>query len=165
MADWGLHFTLPQNTNGSFGDWAVVEGPQSGVWGGSYICVSKQTDTPALVANILKTLCCDSGTMKSLAEDRIIFTNNRRSMTEISGSSFPSDLFGGQNPVNVIIKAADNAQANNIVHDDPYIDLLFWKASVQYFDGAVSKEQVIDIFYKSVAEEYPEIVTPDSGAS
>ncbi len=81
MPAWGINFSMADASGsekdadgkhlggGSYGDWAVVTGPQSYNWGGSFICGAQGTDNAALVADIMKQLCCNKDIMYNISKD------------------------------------------------------------------------------------------------
>jgi hypothetical protein len=48
--------------NGSYGDWAIVKGPQGYYWGGTWLCAAAGSDNLELTKLIMKTMTCDKDT-------------------------------------------------------------------------------------------------------
>lgn len=171
---WGINYTLLGNSletpvaeggkeevgNGIFGDYAVCEGPQPYYWGGSWICAAKGTDNTELIKDIMRTLTCDSETMKQITLDTQDYTNNQKAMEEIGSSDFQSAFLGGQNHIKLFASTAKNISMDNISPYDQGLNESFQQAFMDYFNGNVTKEQALDNFYKAALIKYPELKMP-----
>ena len=171
---WGINFTLLGNSldtsiadggkaevgNGIYGDYAVCEGPQSYYWGGTWICAAAGTDNADLVKEVMKTLTCDSDTMKKITTDTQDYTNNKAAMEEIGNSDFKSDFLGGQNHVALFAEAAPKIDMSNISNYDQGCNEEIQTAMHDYFAGNVTKEKALENFYKAVIEKYPNLKKP-----
>lgn len=171
---WGINYTLLGNSletpvaeggkeevgNGIFGDYAVCEGPQPYYWGGSWICAAKGTDNTELIKDIMRTLTCDSETMKQITLDTQDYTNNQKAMEEIGSSDFQSAFLGGQNHIKLFASTAKNISMDNISPYDQGLNESFQQAFMDYFNGNVTKEQALDNFYKAALIKYPELKIP-----
>ncbi len=172
---WGINFTLlgyslatsvadggkKEVGNGIYGDWAVCEGPQSFYWGGTWICAAAGTDNISLVKDVMKTLTCDSATMKKITEDTEDYTNNKAAMEELAASSYSSAFLGGQNHIALFAKAAPNINMKNLTPYDQGLNESLQEAMSDYFDGTVTYDQALDNFYKSALEKYPNLKRPE----
>ncbi|MDR1674434.1 MAG: carbohydrate ABC transporter substrate-binding protein, partial [Oscillospiraceae bacterium] len=67
----------------SYGKWALVEGPQSYFWGGTWLAVSPNSDNADLVKATLEYFCKDAASMKKYAEATGDFVNNKKVMDEL----------------------------------------------------------------------------------
>ena len=106
---WGVEFTLMGNAGeDGYGDWAVCAGPQGFYWGNTVICASAHTDQPELCAYIIRSLTCDYGVLRSIAEDgnTMEFVNNMAVMDDLSAEGRTSDFLGGQNSFAVFSQCA-----------------------------------------------------------
>lgn len=171
---WGINFTLLGNSletpiaeggkeevgNGIFGDYAVCEGPQPYYWGGSWICAAKGTDNAELIKDIMKTLTCDSETMKQITLDTQDYTNNQKAMEEMGASDFQSAFLGGQNHIKLFASTAKTISMDNISPYDQGLNESFQQAFMDYFNGNATKEQALDNFYKAALIKYPELKIP-----
>jgi len=171
---WGINFTLLGNSlatptkeggkeevgNGIYGDYAVCEGPQSYYWGGTWICAAAGTDNAVLVADVMKTLCCDKATMKKITEDTQDYTNSVSGMKEIANSDFKSAFLGGQNHIKLFSSAAAKIDMSNISSYDQGLNEEFQKAFKDYFDGKVTKDKALENFYTAAIEKYPSLKKP-----
>lgn len=169
---WGINFTLLGNSletptaeggkaevgNGAYGDYAVVAGPQSYFWGGTWICAAKGGDNIDLVKDVMKVLTTDKDTMKKITEDTQDYTNNKTAMGEIAASDFKSDFLGGQNHIALFAEAATKIDMSNISSYDQALNEALQGAMKDYFNGNATKEEAYDLFYKTVGEKHAELV-------
>jgi hypothetical protein len=168
---WGINFTLLGNSlatpvseggkeevgNGIYGDYAVCEGPQSYYWGGTWICAAAGTDNAILVAQIMKTLCCDSETMVQITKDTQDYTNTISGMNTLANSNFQSSFLGGQNHIKLFSKSASKISMKNLSAYDQGLNEAFQEAMKEYFDGTVDKETALENFYRAALAKYPNL--------
>lgn len=169
MPAWGINFSMAEGSGakknddgsftpgGSYGDWAVVTGPQAFNWGGSFICGANGTDNAKLVADIMKKLCCDKDIMFNISKDTSDFVNNKEANKMLEEKNVTSDFLGGQSLVKALSSAADNINCSNVSpYDQMYIESLMAKMK-DYYQGKVSKEKAIDNFKNEVIKSYPDL--------
>lgn len=173
MPAWGVDFVMAQNSlakaeadggkqeagNGVYGDWAATIGPESYNWGGTWLCAAKGTDNPDIVADIMKTICCDDATMKKIVEEKNDFVNNKAVMEELAKSDYKSEFLGGQNPLQMYCDAAEKIDMSRISPYDQGLNEEFQTAMHDYFNGTVDKDTAIKNFYTAITEKYPELKT------
>lgn len=170
---WGINFTLLGNSladpeapaevgNGIYGDYAVCEGPQNWYWGGTWICAAAGTDNAALVGEVMRTLTCDSETMKQITLDTEDYTNNMAAMNEIANDpDYGSAFLGGQNHIALFADAAPGIDMSNIGPYDQGLTEEFQKAFKDYFDGEVADvDTALQNFYTAAIEKYPALSAP-----
>lgn len=144
--------------NGTFGQWAVCQGPQPFFWGGTWLCAARGTDNAALIADIMRTVCCEEATAQQMAQHSMEFVNNRRVMRELAASSLMDmPLLGGQNAYAVMYNTAQHIEPQNITAYDQGIHEAFQAACREYFDGKISKEAAWQKFLATVWLKYPEL--------
>ncbi len=163
----GIHFWMPDKSgsskdaegkyvgDGSYGDWAVVTGPQSFNWGGSFVCGAKGTDNAALVKDIMLKLCCDSEILYHISKEQQDFVNNKEANAKLEADGVVSDFLGGQSLVKVLSEVADNIDGNNVSpYDQGCIENLRI-AMKDYYEGKVDKETAIGKWKDLVIRQYP----------
>lgn len=167
MPAWGINFTMAENSGakknddgtftpgGSYGDWAVVVGPQSFNWGGSFICGAKGTDNAALVKDIMLKLCCDESIMYNISKDTSDFVNNKAANDKLDEDGVTSDFLGGQSLVAVLKDAADKIDCSNVSPYDQGCMENLMTAMKDYFNGKKSKEDAIANWKELVLKQYP----------
>lgn len=169
MPAWGINFSLAEGSGakknddgsftpgGSYGDWAVVTGPQAFNWGGSFICGATGTDNAALVKDIMLKLCCDKDVMYNISKDTSDFVNNKAANEQLDKDGVTSDFLGGQSLVKALSAAADKIDCSNVSpYDQMYIESLMAKMK-DYYQGKVDKETAINNFKDEVIKSYPDL--------
>ena len=168
---WGINFTLLGNSlatpvkeggkeevgNGIYGDYAVCEGPQSYYWGGTWICAATGTDNQSLVKDILLQMTTNDDVMREIIEKDDDFVNNQDVIVEMADSSYASKILGGQNPLGIYNEGVSKLDLSNLSSYDQGCNEEFQHAMKNYFEGSATKEEALDLFYKSVLEKYPEL--------
>jgi hypothetical protein len=168
---WGINFTLlgnslaipesaggkPEVGNGIFGDYAVTQGPESYYWGGTWICAAKGGDNIDAVREVMKILTCDAETMKNITLDTEDYTNNQTAMNEIANSDYGSPFLGGQNHIALFADAAARIDMSNVTAYDQGLNEEFQTAMRGYFDGSLTMDAALDVFYDAAIEKYPEL--------
>ena len=142
--------------NGSYGDWAIVKGPQGYYWGGTWLCAAKGSDNLELTKLIMKTMTCDKDTLLGIVHDFNDFTNNEAAMTEVANSDFSSAFLGGQNYISVLLDSAKSIKFLASPYDQGCNEKI-QEAMRGYFNGTVTYEEAMDNFYTLVLEKYPEL--------
>lgn len=133
--------------NGSWGDWAAIEGPAPYYWGGYWICVAEGSDNANLAADIIYQMTCNPDIMEEMISEEWPFCNNKTVMEKIAEEGMPNEFLGGQNVTEQYCAVAD---AIRIEHTTPYdFDLsdLFQYQMKSYFDGEVDLDEALDAFY------------------
>ncbi|MEN6340452.1 MAG: carbohydrate ABC transporter substrate-binding protein [Clostridiaceae bacterium] len=164
---WFFDFTLAPATladseaeaavgNGSYGDWAIVKGPQGYYWGGTWLCAAAGSDNLELTTLIMKTMTCDKDTLVGIVNDFNDFTNNEEAMTEIANSDFSSAFLGGQNYISVLLDSAKSIKFIASPYDQGCNEKLL-EAMRGYFNGTATYDEAMENFYTLVLEKYPEL--------
>ena len=144
--------------NGTFGEWAVCRGPQPYFWGGTWICAAKGTDNADLVADIMRTICCNKEVALEMAQKQTEFVNHRSIMQKLANdSSFGIPFLDGQNAYEIMNSVADTIRVRNLTPYDQGIHEAFQSASREYFAGIISKERSWQKFLATVWLKYPEL--------
>lgn len=158
---WLINFCMAADTEGSIanqGGWGITEGPQGFFWGGTWICGCAGTDNASLVADIMRKLTTDPAIMKDIVVKDDDFVNNKPAMEEMAkDASYSSKILGGINPLSYYVAGADKVDLSNQSAYDQGCNEAFQKAMKNYFDGNATKEEALEIFYKTVTEKYPEL--------
>ena len=146
---------------GSFGDWAICEGPQAHFWGGPWLLAPTGTDNPHMLADIMDTFINDEEVCSNLVEKEAQFSNNQAVNAKFAEDpNYGSAFLGGQNDTAVFAELAKNIKfENQTIYDQLLNEGLqgFWR---EYCDGTVTEEEALSNFYKYINEKYPTIVTP-----
>jgi len=157
---WLVNFSMAADTEGSIGyngGWGATEGPQGFFWGGTWICAANGTDNQSLVKDIMLQMTTNDDVMKEIIEKDDDFVNNQDVIAEMADSSYSSKILGGQNPLGIYSSGVSKLDLSNLSAYDQGCNEEFQNAMKNYFEGTATKEEALDLFYKSVVEKYPEL--------
>lgn len=140
----------PETGNGTWGDWAAVEGPEPYFWGGSWICVAKGSDNTGLAADILYQLTCNTEVMEDVVSENWPFCNNRVVMNRLAKEEKPNEFLGGQNVLPQYIACASKIHIKHGTAYDWDMEQCFRFAMEDYFEDRVDLDTAIENFYDEV---------------
>ena len=95
--------------------------------------------------------------MREIIEKDDDFVNNQDVIVEMADSSYASKILGGQNPLGIYNEGVSKLDLSNLSSYDQGCNEEFQHAMKNYFEGSATKEEALDLFYKSVLEKYPEL--------
>jgi len=166
---WFMDFVMADQTladpdgakelgNGSWGDWAMTQGPEPFFWGGTWLCGAAGTDNLDLVKDVMKVMTCDEETLVGITQQYGDFTNNVSAMTELANDpDYKYAFLGGQNHIAVLLDIAQNIQMKYTgPYDQGCVEEL-QTAMKDYFSAAtdITKEDALANFYKAIKVKYP----------
>lgn len=161
---WFLHWTIKANCGGTatgegtYGDWAMCQGPQPYYWGGTWLCAMQGCSDKEFAGEIMKALCCDTDTMTKMSEETLDYVNNKTAMKTLSDAGKGAyDFLGGQDFISVFSPLAETVDVSFMSPYDQKINELFTAQEQEYAKGAKDKETAIADFKTSVADAYPDI--------
>lgn len=170
---WLVNFSMAADTAGSIGNaggWAATEGPQGFFWGGTWVCAAAGTDNASLVKDIMLKMTTDDAIMTDIVVKDDDFVNNKPVMEALASGEtkimregeteeheYTSQILGGQNPLAMYCAGVDGLDLSNLSAYDQGCNEEFQHAMKNYFEGNATKEEALDLFYKSVVEKYPEL--------
>ena len=156
-----IDFSMAADTEGSIanaGGWGATVGPQGFFWGGTWICAAKDTDNADLIKDIMLKLTCDDEVMKEIVTKDNDFVNNKPVMEAMAkDESYGDAVLGGQNALAMFCEGADKIDLSNLSNYDQGCNEEFQNAMKNYFEGGMSYEEALNLFYKAVVEKYPEL--------
>ncbi len=122
------------------GNWGAVTGPTAYHWGGTYVCVGKETNNPELAAFLLWALTCDPEVGVKITNQTGDFVNNKAANErlingELSADNAAAKFLGGQNPIEVWAEAAEGLNLSYLTYQDATIKAYIDEASKAYNDG------------------------------
>jgi len=158
---WLVNYCMADGVDGAIatnGGWGATEGPQGFYWGGTWICAATGTDNGDLIKDILLKLTADPDIMTGIVAKDDDFANNKPVMEAwATDYYYSSRILGGQNPLSVY---STNAARIDCSYSTPYdqdCNEAFQEAMKFYFDGAMTYEDALNIFYVEVLEKHPEL--------
>lgn len=146
------------------GDWAVIKGPQSHFWGGTWLMAASGTDNGDLVAKIMDQYINDAGTMQALIKNENQFTNNQVENQKAADAGHANAFLGGQNDTALFCEAAKSIKFENVTAYDQYCNEGLQNKYQEYLvslktgNGKVTREQAINNFKTSMKEQFPKLI-------
>ena len=161
---WFLHWTIKANCGGeavgegTYGDWAMCQGPSTYYWGGTWLCALQNCSDKELAGKIMKVLCCDTDIMTKMSEETLDYVNNKTAMKTLSDTGKGAyDFLGGQDFISVFSPLAENIDVSWTSPYDLTINDLLINQVTEYSKGTKDKATAVADFKTSVAEAYPDI--------
>lgn len=164
---WFADYTLPSFSlddfdddaagNGTWGDWAAIEGPQGYFWGGTWICTAQGSDNQGLAADIIYNMTCNPDVMREMIKEEGEFCNNRPLMKETAAAGATSDFLGGENVIEKYCAAAEAVSIRKGSSYDWDLSERFLGAMRDYFDGKADLNEALENFYTDAETTYPEL--------
>ncbi len=158
---WFLHWTLKANCGGTkagegtFGDWAMCQGPQNFYWGGTWLSATKGCSDPELAGIIMKFMTCDTENMKQMCEETLDYVNNREAVAElIAEGKGAYDFLGGQDFLTIFSELADGVKLPPMCGEDQSINSAFDVAVQAYAKGTKTKDEAIASFKQAVTDTF-----------
>ncbi len=164
MPTWGVDYTIPSNVEyseypSSYGDWAICEGPAPYFWGGTMLCVTKDTDDKTAAAEFIRSVFCNAEIMERYAcieyttyhdtpVSITLFPNNRTAAKALcENSDNGREFLGGQNPYSVYAAVAEKATADAFSCNDGNLIYAFQRSMDSYISGESSYDEALEKFF------------------
>lgn len=160
---WFIDYSMKADTEGTIanqGGWALVKGPQSYYWGGTWICAANYTDNSELVKDIMLKMTTDDTIMTSIVTKKNDFVNNKTAMEEMAKTDYQTAVLGGQNPLPIYLQGVGTIDASNMSAYDQACNEKFQKAMLDYLRGTTTYEEALKLFYDTIIEIHPDVTRP-----
>ncbi len=151
LPTWGLHFVLKTNAT-TGGDWAVVPGPASYRWGGTWVAAYKNSKNAKLAKTLIKYICTDDEFLESWAVDKGDMVSNNTVIDKIK-NDFSEPFLCGQNHYKVFAEMANEVDGTLTQATDQTIERLWGDTVYNYVYNGGTKEESIATFKSNVKEE------------
>jgi len=184
LPTWGLPYVLMPNSGDTGGDWALIEGPLSYQWGGTWVGAMKNSPNLDLAKEFIKFVALDEENLTNWATG--VYTNEYlkaidpetpddqaqapgdfvssqvvvEKITPTFDGSELYDWLGGQNNYLQFGKAAPNVNGALLTGSDDAIQRALQSALEQYLNDEVTKEEMYDLWKDSVRSEFPDLIVP-----
>ncbi|MCR5386148.1 MAG: extracellular solute-binding protein [Treponema sp.] len=150
LPGWGLHYLLkPCSEEKTNGDWAMVPGPSSFRWGGTWLAINKNAKNPEEAKQFVKYIVSDDSFQQKWAEDTGDMGPDRNGLNEIKGN-FSEPFLGGQNHYEVFAAIAENVTGGLEHSADSDFEKLWKECCSSYAKGEISKAEAIKQFRQNV---------------
>jgi ABC-type glycerol-3-phosphate transport system substrate-binding protein len=150
LPTWGLHYVLKPNAEATAGDWAMIAGPKSYRWGGTWLGAYKGTKRVDEVKQMIEWLTTDDAFLEQYAKDSGDVVSNVNVMNKISGT-FSEPFLGGQNHYAAFVAMAQNVDGKLLQGSDQTINTIFAEEVTAYVLGEKTMEAAIADFRRQVS--------------
>jgi len=153
LPTWGLHYVLKTNAPDTSGDWAMIQGPASWRWGGTWIAAYKGTKNPAAAKELIRYLTVDDGFLEKWAREKGDLVSNLDVVNKIK-DNFTEPFLGGQNHYAEFAEMAKNINGRlSQAYDNP-IENYFNEAVTAYVNDEKTKAQALADFSSMVKAQF-----------
>lgn len=145
-------------------DYNICEGPSPYHFGGTYLSVTKECPDTVLASLVLRTLCCDTETMKNMGETTFDFVNNKAAVQEMIKEGIgTSEKCDDENPLVTFHTVAEKVDVSNASSYDLQCNYFVDKASAEFnADKVADLDGAIEIIKNLVKETYDDIKVEES---
>jgi ABC-type glycerol-3-phosphate transport system substrate-binding protein len=145
LPTWGLHYVLKTNAPGTSGDWAMIQGPSSYRWGGTWVGAYKGTKNAEAAKEFIRFVATDEAFLEAWAKDTGDLVNNLNVINKIK-DSYSEPYLGGQNHYAEFAEMAKNVNGRLLQGSDEAIESLFGEAMAAFVNGEKTKAQALADF-------------------
>jgi len=149
LPTWGLHYVLKTNAESTSGDWAMIAGPASYRWGGTWIGAYSGTKNPEEAKLLIEYLTTDDNFLESWARDTGDMVSNVRVVDKIKGE-YSEPFLGGQNHYAEFADMAKNVNGRLLQGTDQSIEGFWHEAVAAYVNNEKSEAQALADFRNQV---------------
>jgi multiple sugar transport system substrate-binding protein len=149
---WGLHYVLKTNCGNTAGDWAMIQGPVSWRWGGTWLGAWQGTRNANRAIQMIEWLTTNDDFLRQYAMDSGDMVTNTNVINSIQ-SNFSEPFLNGQNHYAEFARMATNVNGRLTQQYDDVIQALFQEAITAYVNGEKSKSQAIADFRRQVSSQ------------
>jgi ABC-type glycerol-3-phosphate transport system substrate-binding protein len=145
LPTWGLHYVLKTNAPNTSGDWAMIQGPVSWRWGGTWLGVNKNSRYPETALAMIEYLTTNDSFLEQWAKDTGDLVSNTNVINRIR-NGYSESYLAGQNQYAAFADMAKNVNSKLLQATDEAIENLFYGALYAYIDGEKTKNQALAEF-------------------
>jgi multiple sugar transport system substrate-binding protein len=191
LPTWGLPYVLSPNSTpkdggkGTGGDWAMVSGPLSYQWGGTWVGGLDGSPNAALAKEFIKFVALDEENLTNWAtgvytnaylkaidpttpddqkQDAGDFVSSQKVVEKITASfdkSTLADFLGGENSYGAFAKAAPSVNGALMTGSDDAIQRALNDPRDAYLSGKITEAEMYAQWLDAVRNEFPDLVIPE----
>ena len=190
LPTWGLPYVLSPNSTpkdggaGTGGDWAMINGPMSYQWGGTWVGVLEGSPNSELAKEFVKFVALDEENLTNWATG--VYTNeylkaidpttpddqaqaagdfvSSQLVVEKITSSFDDStlavFLGGENSYGAFAKAAPSVNGALLTGSDDAIQRALNDPLAAYLSGTMTEAQMWAAWLDAVRNEFPDLIIP-----
>jgi len=152
MPAWGLQYVLKTNADTTSGDWAMIPGPVSYRWGGTWVAAYKNTQNPAAARELIRYIATNEKFLERWARDKGDLVTSLPVIQRIR-DSYREPFLGGQNHYAVFAEIAEGVNGLLDQATDETIGIIFREAVTEYVYGEKTKTRALVDFRSQVQKE------------
>ena len=192
LPTWGLPYVLSPNSTpkdggaGTGGDWAMINGPLSYQWGGTWVGVLEGSPNSALAKEFVKFVALDEENLTNWATG--VYTNEYlkaidpttpddqaqaagdfvssqlvvEKITKSFDTSTLATFLGGQNSYGAFAKAAPSVNGALLTGSDDAIQRALNDPLAAYLSGTMTEAEMWAAWLDAVRNEFPDLIIPDA---
>jgi multiple sugar transport system substrate-binding protein len=191
LPTWGLPYVLSPNSTpkdggkGTGGDWAMINGPMSYQWGGTWVGELAGSPNSELGKEFIKFVALDEENLTNWAtgvytnaylkaidpttpddqkQDGGDFVSSQKVVEKITASfdkSTLADFLGGENSYGAFAKAAPSVNGALLTGSDDAIQRALEDPRDAYLSGKVTEAEMYAQWLDAVRNEFPDLVIPE----
>jgi multiple sugar transport system substrate-binding protein len=191
LPTWGLPYVLSPNSTptdggaGTGGDWAMVNGPMSYQWGGTWVGAMEGSPNSELAKEFVKFVALDEENLTNWAtgvytneylkaidpstpddqkQDAGDFVSSQLVVEKITASfddSTLADFLGGQNSYGAFAAAAPSVNGALLTGSDDAIQRALNDPLAAYLNGTTTEAEMWQAWLDAVANEFPDLIIPE----
>ena len=158
MPSWGVDNCLYKaGGDATNGKWKATVGPAGWFWGGSWICGAVDSDNQDIVADIMKTMTCNTDVAKYLIDSYGEMVNNKEAVAQAK-DSYKNQYLGGQNHIALMSESADKIQLKGKIsaYDQTCVEKLQGDMA-EYFKGTASYDDCLKKWKQDVKAAFADV--------
>ncbi|HHU01869.1 MAG: hypothetical protein ACOX54_00435 [Christensenellales bacterium] len=163
FSTWGIQWVMTGNCGGAapgegtYGDWAAVDGPQPYYWGGTWLAAASSCENKPLVKDIIEYFTIEEGSMKDYCLKSKDYVNNTVAIQNIIDAGFTFDFLGGQDHYSLFQAVTPLIDTSTMSPYDQNINMLMDTEVNSYVNGDKDFDTAIADFKNAVVDMFPEI--------
>ncbi len=163
FSTWGIQWTMVGNSGGSapgegtYGDWAAVNGPQPYYWGGTWLTASSTSKNLPLVKDIMEYFTLETESMQDYCLKSYDYVNNTVAVQNIIDAGYSFDFLGGQDHYSLFQAVTPLIDISAMSAYDQNINTCMDTQVSAYVNGEKDYDTAIQDFKDAVVDMYPEL--------
>jgi ABC-type glycerol-3-phosphate transport system substrate-binding protein len=153
LPTWGLHYVLKTNAPGTAGDWAMIQGPSSYRWGGTWVGAYKGTKNVAAVKEFIRYVTCDDAFLEAWAKDTGDMVSNTAVINKIK-DNYSEAYLGGQNHYAEFAEMAKAVNGKLLQGSDEAIEGIWNESVAAFVNGEKTKAQALAEFRNQAESQF-----------
>lgn len=162
LPTWGLHYVLKTNAENAdtgvstSGDWAMIQGPASYFWGGTWVAMREGTEMQDASKALIEYLTLNEEFLTTWANESGDFVSNQKVVDSIK-DDFSEEFLAGQNHYAAFAEMAPSIDASILTGSDLDINDLFNEQLTAYSKGEKDLDTAMADFKAGVQNLFPSL--------